>query len=106
MLANDRPNVTNTGEDSLGRRRSLLSTGTVALKNAIDLTNNYITRNHGRTNMFATVFFGVLDPVTGSLVYINGGQEPPILLDSHGIKQVLKITGCRAFTGPSSGSSR
>ncbi len=40
---------------SVGRRRTMLSTGTAALKNAIDLTNRYIARNHGDTSMFATV---------------------------------------------------
>jgi sigma-B regulation protein RsbU (phosphoserine phosphatase) len=78
---------------SVDRRRTLLSTGRTALKNAIDLTNNYITRNHGRTNMFATVFFGVLDPATGSMAYINGGQTPPYLIGPQGIKKVLEPTG-------------
>jgi sigma-B regulation protein RsbU (phosphoserine phosphatase) len=78
---------------SVDRRRTLLSTGTTALKNAIDLTNNYITRNHGRTNMFATVFFGVLDPASGTMAYINGGQTPPYLIGPQGIKKVLEPTG-------------
>jgi sigma-B regulation protein RsbU (phosphoserine phosphatase) len=78
---------------SVGRRRELLSTGAPALKNAIDLTNNYIARNHGKTNMFATIFFGLLDPSSGGLQYINGGHEPPLLVGDRGIKAVLNPTG-------------
>ena len=52
--------------------------------NAVELTNNYIARTHGDANMFATLFFGVLDPMTGLLTYINGGHEPPVLLTAAG----------------------
>ena len=79
--------------DSVGRRRELLSTGAPALKNAIDLTNNYIARNHGKTNMFATIFFGLLDPANGGMIYINGGHEPPLLIGDGEIKAVLNPTG-------------
>lgn len=78
---------------SLGRRRKMLSTGTTALKNAIDLTNNYIATNHGDTNMFATIFVGVLDPASGSLIYINGGHDPPILVRENGGIERLNPTG-------------
>jgi sigma-B regulation protein RsbU (phosphoserine phosphatase) len=61
------------------RRRNLPTTGTLALKNAMELTNNYIAINHGETSMFATIFFGVLDPDTGTLLYVNGGHEPPVI---------------------------
>jgi sigma-B regulation protein RsbU (phosphoserine phosphatase) len=78
---------------SPGRRRALLSTGATALKSAIDLTNRYIARNHGRSSIFATVFFGVLDPTTGSLMYINAGHEPPLVIDRTGAKARLDPTG-------------
>jgi sigma-B regulation protein RsbU (phosphoserine phosphatase) len=78
---------------SLGHRRKMLSTGTTALKNAINLTNNYIATNHGDTNMFATIFIGVLDPSNGSLMYINAGHEPPILVRENGEFQRLDPTG-------------
>ncbi|MDX2272339.1 MAG: SpoIIE family protein phosphatase [Cyanobacteriota bacterium] len=48
---------------------------------AVSLANDYIVHNHSNANMFATLFFGVLDPETGLLTYINGGHEPPIILD-------------------------
>jgi sigma-B regulation protein RsbU (phosphoserine phosphatase) len=64
-----------------------------ALKNAIEFTSNYIATNHWRTNMFATIFFGVLDPATGVLNYINGGHEPPVIISPTGVKTRLKPTG-------------
>src|SRR6185295_3398345 len=47
------------------------------LLRVVRLTNDYIARTHGRSNMFATLFFGVLDPATGDLAYVNGGHEAP-----------------------------
>ena len=74
-------------------RPVLPSTGTSALKNAIELTNNYIATTHGSTHMFATLFFGVLDPSNGMLLYVNGGHEYPLLVNSAGVKEKLAVTG-------------
>ena len=40
----------------------------------VALTNEYIAQDNEMC-MFATVFFGVLDPENGKLIYINGGHE-------------------------------
>ncbi len=64
-----------------------------ALQKAVETTNNYVANNHYRTNMFATVFFGVLEIETGCLSYINGGHESPIIISESGEKQFLKTTG-------------
>jgi len=67
--------------------------GLFNLKNSVTLTNNYIARTHGQTSMFATLFFGLLNPATGSLMYINGGHEAPIIFNSSGVKADLHPTG-------------
>ncbi len=59
----------------------------------VRLTNDYIARTHGRSNMFATLFFGVLDPGTGSLLYVNGGHEAPVLFNAGGEKSRLPPSG-------------
>jgi sigma-B regulation protein RsbU (phosphoserine phosphatase) len=77
-----------------GRGRGLSSVGVNALKAAVSLTNNYIVDNHADLNMFATMFFGILDPRTGVLDYINGGHNPPYVVAADGvIKSTLKPTG-------------
>jgi two-component system response regulator len=60
---------------------------------AVALTNDYIEQNHSRMSMFATLFFGVLDPETGSLAYINAGHEPLVVVGPGGIKEDLQPTG-------------
>jgi len=63
------------------------------LRNAISLTNNYIAETHGNTSMFCSIFFGILDTHTGLLAYINGGHLPPMMINQHGVKEILKVTG-------------
>jgi sigma-B regulation protein RsbU (phosphoserine phosphatase) len=63
------------------------------LKKAFTLTNEYVAENHQQSSMFASTFFGVLDPVTGALVYVNGGHEPPIIFGADGVKLELRPTG-------------
>ncbi|KPJ79013.1 MAG: hypothetical protein AMJ54_00715 [Deltaproteobacteria bacterium SG8_13] len=61
---------------------------------AIELTNDYIVQNHEDLAMFATIFYGVLFPNTGELIYINGGHDPLYILHpSGGIRQQLGPTG-------------
>jgi phosphoserine phosphatase RsbU/P len=60
----------------------------------VRLTNEYIAQFHAKMNMFVTLFFGVLDPSTGLLRYINAGHNPPIVLDGEGrVKARLPGTG-------------
>jgi len=64
-----------------------------ALK-AIHLTNDYIALNHGDLAMFATLFFGILDPDSGKLSYVNGGHEPIFVVGPDGgVKKRLASTG-------------
>ena len=61
---------------------------------AVQLTNKYIALNHGELAMFATLFFGILDPDTGNLSYINGGHEPLYIVNpGGGVKAQLATTG-------------
>jgi sigma-B regulation protein RsbU (phosphoserine phosphatase) len=72
---------------------SLDPTHITALK-AVKLTNNYIALNHGDLSMFATLVFGILDPDSGSLSYINGGHEPLFIVGPDGgVKDRLSHTG-------------
>ncbi len=61
--------------------------------NAVSLTNEYIAGEHGEEGMFATMFFGVLDPQTGKMAYVNGGHEPLLIVNQFGVKKSLKSTG-------------
>jgi sigma-B regulation protein RsbU (phosphoserine phosphatase) len=63
------------------------------LRRTIGATNDYIARTHARANMFATVFFAVVDVHTGVVHYINGGHEPPVIAGGGAIKGRLAPTG-------------
>ncbi len=70
------------------------SVGATALNNAIMQTNTYIASHHMDANMFATVFFGVLDVPSNKLYYINAGHEPPMVIGRNGeLKASLAPTG-------------
>lgn len=80
-------------DSSFLRKRTSLSTGALPLQNAVYLTNQYIVRTHGDSNMFATVFFGALNPLDGNLLYINAGHEPPMILSQGKVVNRLEPTG-------------
>ena len=75
------------------RRDAVLASGAPSLRNAIELTNNYIATQHGNSNMFATVFFGLLNPEDGSLFYINAGHEEPLIFSGGALRARLAPTG-------------
>src|SRR5262249_22798559 len=64
-----------------------------ASRSIVALTNDYIARTHGRSNMFATMLFAILDPRTGDLAWVNGGHEPPIVRRRGGAVERLMPTG-------------
>jgi phosphoserine phosphatase RsbU/P len=66
---------------------------TLAIKIITQFTNNYIAKTHHRANMFATTFFGILDPECGMLYYVNAGHENPIIIKQEGVKTELEPTG-------------
>jgi sigma-B regulation protein RsbU (phosphoserine phosphatase) len=63
------------------------------LQRAVSLTNNYIAETHGESGMFATLFFGILDPRDGKLLYVNGGHEPPLIVYDGAVRETLRKTG-------------
>jgi sigma-B regulation protein RsbU (phosphoserine phosphatase) len=66
---------------------------------AVALTNEYIAQDNDMC-MFATLFFGVLDPKSGKLVYINGGHEAVFVTDQNGVRERLLATGPAVGTLP------
>ena len=63
------------------------------LLDSVATTSRYIATTHSRSSMFASVFFGVLDPLSGDLVYVNGGHESPMIFGAGGRHEVLEVTG-------------
>lgn len=63
------------------------------LKQIISFTNNYIAETHEDASIFATIFIGLLDLQSGTLTYINCGNEPPLLLRKDGSMIELPPTG-------------
>lgn len=56
--------------------------------------NTYISTAHGSSDMFATTFFGILEPKNNTLFYINAGHEWPLIIGIDGkIKNTLMKTG-------------
>ena len=61
--------------------------------NAVKLTNDYIAHEHGKEGMFATLFFGVINPANGIMAYINAGHEPVFVVNSSGEVKSFTSTG-------------
>jgi serine phosphatase RsbU (regulator of sigma subunit) len=83
--------------ENMGEMNEAISTPD-RLQRAMRLTNNYIAETHGDSGMFATIFFGILDPQSGTLIYINGGHEPPMVLRSGVVAEILHKTGIAVGT--------
>lgn len=66
---------------------------TRALEIILSHTNNYIASTHGKANMFATLFWGIIEPESGLLSYINGGHESVAVVGSKGVRTTLEPTG-------------
>lgn len=76
-----------------GTGTALLSVGAGPLLQAVAGTNRYLARNHPHQGYFATLFFGVLDPASGTLLYVNGGHHPAVLVRAGAAPILLRPTG-------------
>ena len=47
---------------------------------ALWFANDYIATEHGESSMFITLFYGVLEPASGRLTYINAGHNSPLVI--------------------------
>ena len=68
-------------------------TDSTALLDTVRHINSYIGSNHAGTHIFATLFFGLLNPLSGKIIYVNCGHIPPLLRRSDGTETVLMPTG-------------
>jgi sigma-B regulation protein RsbU (phosphoserine phosphatase) len=53
-------------------------------------TNDRILKDT-RANLFVTAFFGVLDPVAGTLTYSNAGHNPPYFMSSQNGREPVPL---------------
>lgn len=60
---------------------------------AVHSTNQYIAETHEDALIFSTLFVGLLDSSSGTLTYINAGNESPYLMRVSGDMEELRPTG-------------
>ena len=53
--------------------------------------NNRLLKD-ARANLFITLFYGILDPIAGTLTYCNAGHNPPYLIRSSDQESVESLT--------------
>jgi len=80
--------------------RILYNVTEFSLSEVITMVSNQLCRCSGAAD-FATLFVGVIDPVSHELKYINAGHNPPLLLRQTGDQERLLANGVMigAFEG-------
>ena len=54
---------------------------------------NQVLTSESVSNMFVTVFYGILNTRTGEVAYCNGGHNPPYILRGGGRIEAMEMTG-------------
>ena len=54
---------------------------------------NRLIFNSAPHNMFITLFYGILEPATGRVTFVNAGHNPPLFLKGNGELQQLRTGG-------------
>jgi len=54
---------------------------------------NELILSDARSDLFVTVFYAVIDPITGHMVYTSAGHNPPLLVRAAGEVEVLRCQG-------------
>lgn len=54
--------------------------------------NNQL-KSDSTSSLFVTMFYGILDPQTGIILYSNGGHNPPIYLNQAGQSELIESSG-------------
>lgn len=67
--------------------------GAIPMLAAVRGANHYLTTHHLQQAYFVTLFFCVIDPDSGQVLYINAGHNPPVLLRATGGHRLLRTTG-------------
>jgi sigma-B regulation protein RsbU (phosphoserine phosphatase) len=55
------------------------SLGALAALGAVHQTNDYLTSHHSEASFFLTLFYGVYEPDSSLLTYVNAGHNPPLV---------------------------
>jgi serine phosphatase RsbU (regulator of sigma subunit) len=54
---------------------------------------NHVLTSESVSNMFVTVFYGILNTRTGEVAYCSGGHNPPYILRRDGRVEAMEMTG-------------
>ena len=63
------------------------------LPHAVRVLSDYNATTHAGASMFATLFFGALEPATGVLTWVNAGHDAPAVMRGGAVLTRLEPTG-------------